>query len=352
MDLPNTQDLIELSDQRGGHRISIFAPAHRNGIRLGNLLRRAEQALLDDGAPAADVELALSPARRLPEQTRRCGGTDDGLALFCQPGGMRQLSVPLRLPELVAVGDRFLVRPLLPLLNSASHFYVLALGQDDLRLFRGSRHGLEQMVLDGLPLAMWLTMPRRRARVNAFAADRGGTAVNDDQTPVILQHFRRVDQALREILRAGDVPLLLAGVRSAQALYRQVNTHPGLIPDGVDSDPGGLRLDHLHRVAWSLAEPALQANEITYRQLRGRGRACTDAMAVCAAAEQGRIETLFVRTDALTGPSDVVRLYGNTPEPDPRDFAAVSTLRHGGTVYAVTRDRMPDTSPLAAVLRY
>jgi hypothetical protein len=41
------------------------------------------------------------------------------------------------LPELVTVGDRFVVRPLLPLLSAGGHIYVTALSQDEIRLFRG-----------------------------------------------------------------------------------------------------------------------------------------------------------------------------------------------------------------------
>jgi hypothetical protein len=313
--------------------------------------------------PAAAAQQVLAPARRLLNEPRRSQSPGDGLALFCEQGGVRQFRVPLRLPELVAVGDRFLVRPLLPLLGAAGDFYVLALNQDEIRLLRGSRHSLQEMALDGLPLAVWLTMPRRRAQVHAFVADRGVPGgrtvfhgVQDDHTPLILQHFRRVDRALRDVLPVDDVPVILAGVRSTQAIYRQVNTHPGLIHNGIDGNPRDLSPDQLHRVAWPLAEPVLRAGETTaaaiYRELHGTGRTCTDATAVGTAAEQGRIETLFVRADAPTGTPRIIRLHDNTSAVDHRDSAAVATLRHGGVVYATPRDRMPDTAPMAAVLRY
>lgn len=366
----NARDLIELSDQRGGQRVSVFLPipradaaTDRYGVRVKNLLRNAEQALRDDGMSASATQLLLAPARRLLERPRRLEHPGDGLALFCEQGGVRQFWVPLRLPEMVAVGDRYLVRPLLPLLGAPGHFYVLGLNQDEIRLWRGSRHSIQEMPLEGMPLSMWLTMPRRRAQVHAFVADRGGAGgravfhgVEDDHTPVVLQHFRRVDRALREVLQGDDVPLLLAGVRSTQALYRQVNTHPGLIREGIDGNPRELSSDHLHRLAWPLAEPVLRAGETAaaaiYRELHGTGRTSADASAVGAAAEQGRIETLFVRADAPTAATKVIRVYENTPATDQADAAAVATLRHGGTVYAVSRDRMPDPAPMAAVLRY
>jgi hypothetical protein len=241
---------------------------------------------------------------------------------------------------------------------------VLALSQDEIKLFRGSRYGMDEVAVDGLALAVWLTMPRRRAPVHAFVADRGGTGgravfhgIEDDTTPLVVQHFRRVDRALREVLQADAAPLVLAGVRSTQALYRQVNTYPRLMGDGVDGNPRDLRHEQLHRLAWPLVEPVLCGEETiaagTYRELRGTGRTCTDTSVVGAAAREGRIETLFVRTDAPgTSKRRVIRLHEHSGAGDHLDDAAISTLRHSGTVYALPRDRMPDTAPMAATLRY
>jgi hypothetical protein len=369
MDLLNAQHLTTLSEERGGSRISVFLPTHRSGprtdrncIRLKNSLRRAERALRDDGMSAAETEVVLRPGHHLLDRMRSWRRLSDGLAVFLQPGGIRHFRVPLRLPEVVAVGNRFLVRPLLPLLSAGGHFYVLALNQDEIRLFRGSGYGLDEVALDGLPLAVWLTMPRRRPQVHAFVADRGGAGghavfhgTEDDTTPLVLQHFRRVDRALRQILPAGGVPVVLAGVRSTQAIYRQVNTYPGLIAEGVDGNPRDMSLEHLHRLAWPLAQPVLRGAETaaaaTYRQLRGTGRTCTDTTAVRAAADQGRIETLFIGTELSPHPARVIR-HETAGAVDHLDLAAVSTLRHSGTVHAVPRDRMPDAAPMAAVLRY
>ncbi|MEU1605775.1 hypothetical protein [Micromonospora matsumotoense] len=373
MNLSNTltaQDLIALSEQRGDYRVSVFLPtlradaaADRHGARVRTLLRQAEKAVRADGVSAAAAQAVLAPAYRLLSRPRRREQPGDGLALFCAQGDVRPLRVPLRLPETVAVGDRFLVRPLLPLLGAAGQYYVLALHQNEIRLWRGSRHSLQEMALEGLPLAVWLTMPRRRAQVNAFVADRGGAGgravfhgIQDDHHSLVLQHFRRVDQALRAVLPGDDVPLVLAGVRSTQALYRQANTHPGLIRDGIDGNPRDVDPRQMHRTAWRLAEPVLRAGETaaaaSYRELRGTGRTSTDAMAICGAAEQGRVETLFVRTDPPAGAPRIIRLREGIGAVDHRDSAAVTTLRYGGTVYAAPRDRIPDTAPMAAVLRY
>jgi hypothetical protein len=270
------------------------------------------------------------------------------------------------LPELVTVGDRFVVRPLLPLLTANGHFYVLTLTQDEIRLYQGTHFALDQVRLDGLPLAVWLTMPRRQSPVYAFA-DRAGSpgpamfhTRGDDSDTLVLRHFQRADRALRELLGSDQAPLVLTGDRSLQAVYRRANTHSPLLTTGIDGDPWGHSPDQLHRRIWPLVEPVLRSQETAAatanRALHGSGRTSSDPAEVLAAAHQGRIETLFLSTDtpewrtrARGGP--VLRL-DNTPSTGERlDLAAVATLRHAGSVYVVPPTRMPGTTPLAATLR-
>jgi hypothetical protein len=376
MDVISTPDLLRLADQRGGTRISIFLPTHRGGpqternrIRLKNQLRYAHHALRTDGIPAGQIDTMLQPGHRLLGLAGLWDEPSDGLAVFSGPEGARHLRVPLRLPELVTVGDRYLVRPLLPLVNANGHFYVLALSQDEIRLFHGTRVGLEQVELEGLPLAMWLTMPRRRPQVHAFLAGRGGTGGgamvhggdDHDPKPLIMQHFRRVDQALRELLAGDQAPVVLAGVRYLQAIYHQANNHPQLLPTGIDGSPTHASPDHLHRRAWALVEPQLRGREtaaaVEYRALQGTGRTSNTPEEVLAAARQGRVETLFLCVDGperrtQVGRDPLVRLGDGGTASDQLDLAAVATLRHAGTVHAVSAARMPDAQQAAAILRY
>jgi hypothetical protein len=376
MDILDAQDLARLADQRGGTRVSVFLPTHRGGpqtdrnrIRLKNLLRHAHHALHTDGVQAGQIEAILEPGYHLLDLMRPRDQPSDGLALFLGPDGFRHLQVPLRLPELVTVGDRFVVRPLLPLLTAGGHFHLLALNQDEIRLFHGTRFGLDAVELDGLPLAVWLTMPRRRPQVHAFLANRGGagsgavyhgSGEEDTKLPV-LRHFQRVDQALGDLLGGDQAPLVLAGVRSLQAIYHQANTRPQLLAAGVDGNPRHLSPDQLHHHAWPHVEPVLRGNEATaavaYRAAQGTGRTSDEPVEVLAAAQQGRVETLFLSIDApdwsTHGDGGALVRLGDISSPSEQlGLAAVATLRHGGAVYAVAASRMPGTRQVAAILRY
>ncbi|MGC4795637.1 hypothetical protein ACLQ3H_16130 [Micromonospora saelicesensis] len=376
MDILNAHDLLRLADQRGGIRVSIFLPTRRGGpqternrIRLKNQLQHAYHALRTDGMPTARIDALLDPGHRLLDLVGLWDQPSDGLAVFLGPDGLEHLRVAVRLPELVTVGDRFMVRPLLPLLNAGGHFYILALSQDEIRLFHGTRFGLDQVNLDGLPLAVWLSMPRRRPQVHAFLADRGGAggrAVfhggdDHDVKPLMLQHFRRVDQALRELLAGDQALVVLAGARYLQAIYHQANTHSELLSDGIDGSPRDTNPDQLHRRAWALVEPVLRGQETAaaagYRALHGTGRTSNTPDEIFGAARRGQVETVFLCTDTpawrtRTDREPLILLTDTPTTSDQLDLAAAATLRHAGTVYAVPAPRMPDANPIAAILRY
>jgi hypothetical protein len=376
MDIVNARDLAGIADQRGGTRVSLFLPTHRGGpqtarnrIRLKNLLRHTHRALHTDGMQPGQIDSLLEPGHHILDLMRLREQPSDGLALFLGPDGCRHMRVPLRLPELVTVGDRFLVRPLLPLLTAGGHFHLMALSQDEIRLFHGTRFGLDPVELDGLPLAVWQTMPRRRPQVHAVVANRGGAGAGAvfhgggevDAKPLVLRHFRRVDQALRELLGGDQAPLVLAGVRHLRSIYHQANTHPQIIAAGIDGSPRDKSPDELHSRAWPLVEPVLRGHEAAaataHRALQGTGHTSDEPAEVLAAAREGRVETLFLSTDAPEWRTRVaggrlVRLGDATSPSERLDRAAVATLRHGGTVYAVPAPRMPSTNPMAATLRF
>src|SRR3712207_1024866 len=159
-------------------------------------------------------------------------------------------------------------------------------------------------------------MPRPRApQVHAFLADRGGGGTravfhgvgrdSDERKTRALQHFRGIDRALRQVFEGGDqAPLVLAGVRYLQALYRAVNTYPHLLEHGIDGNPELMDREELHRRARALAEPQMRRGASDaikrYHDLRGTGRTVSDPEEVLRAAAEGQVETLLVNESACT----------------------------------------------------
>ena len=81
------------------------------------------------------------------------GGTSQLAAWPCSwpATASRHLRLPYHPRGLVVVGDRFDVKPLLPLLCGDGRFYLLALSQRRVRLFEGDRDGLQALALRDVP---------------------------------------------------------------------------------------------------------------------------------------------------------------------------------------------------------
>jgi Bacterial archaeo-eukaryotic release factor family 7 len=185
VDVVRRTDLQRLALPRHGPCVSVFLPTHRAGreveqvpIRLKNLLRQATDVLKTDGVRAPEIDRLLAPLRGLLDDRLFWQYQSDGLALFSRPGWWRSFRVPLHLPELAVVADRFHISPLLPLLTGDGHFFVLTLSQNQIRLLEGTRDRLEEVDLPGVPLGVRDALQGEEAQrqLQLYVADRGGVA--------------------------------------------------------------------------------------------------------------------------------------------------------------------------------
>jgi hypothetical protein len=381
MDVVRRADLERLALQGTAPCVSLFLPTHRGGrevqqapIRLKNLLRQAADGLEANGASVPTIESLLAPLRRLLDDRLFWLYQSDGLALFSRPGWWGSFRVPLDLPELAVAADRFHVTPLLPLLTGDGHFFVLALSQNQIRLLEGTRDRLEEVDLPGEPLGSRDALQGEEVerQVQLYVADRGGVGargifhghgdMGDVQEERVLQYFRSVDRRLREVLAGEHAPMVLAAVEHLSPLWRRSNTYPHLVDQTLPGNPEELRPDQLHARAWPIVEPlflrAQRDAAARYDQLAGTGLTSQDPQEIAGAAEEGRIETLFVSQQ----PAGSVTI-STTGEAAPRrdasgaarelvESATVNTLTKGGTVYALPSGEVPGDGSAAAVFRY
>jgi Bacterial archaeo-eukaryotic release factor family 3 len=378
VDVVRRTDLQRLALGRHGPCVSMFLPTHRAGreveqapIRLKNLLRHATDALKSDGVRAPEIDRLLAPLRRLLDDRLFWQYQSDGLALFSRPGWWRSFRVPLDLPELAVVDDRFHVTPLLQLLAGDGHFFVLALSQNQIRLLEGTRDRVEEVELPGVPLGVRdaLQGEEVQRQLQLYVADRGGPGAGriyhghghpgEGQAERILRYFRKVDRGLREVLASERAPMVLAAVEHLSPIYRKANTYPQLVDEVLPGSPEGLSPHELHARAWPIVEPlflrAQREAVARYDRLAGTGQTSQDAQDIVRAAEDGRIETLFI-SQHPAGPSGAA---GDAPVSDGdgglRDvlgLATVTALSKGGTVYVFPAGEVPGGGNAAAVFRY
>jgi hypothetical protein len=254
------------------------------------------------------------------------------------------------------------------------HFYVLALSQNDVRLYHCTRHTVSTVDLKDVPRSLSEALkyddPERRLQFRSMPSTGGGAGTAlfhgqgyEDAKVDMQRYFQQVERGLSSLLKKEQAPLVLAGVDYLHSIYREVNTYPELVNKGVAGNPEGLSGIELRDRAWKQVEPSLTKKMEDaagrYRQMLGTGLASGDLTAIAQAAHQGRVDTLFVGVGVQQwGRFDPqarkvqVHEKAEPGDEDLLDFAAVHTLLNGGKVYALAPDRVPGGTSAAAVFRY
>jgi len=383
MDFLAKTELQQLIRTVGGPCISVFMPTHRAGvqtlqdpIRLKNLLREADQSLQATGLRSSESRELLEPVRALVEDYDFWQHQSDGLAIFRSRELFRLYRVPLQFPEICTVAVRFHLKPLLSLFAFDGHFYVLALSQNQVRVFQATRYSISELDLKGMPTslaeALQNRLPERQVQSHTAAPCHGAHRAaifhghgggDEDRKEMLPAYFRRVDQGIRDLLAQDRAPTILATVDYLYPIYRQANSNPELLEDWISGNPDNLAPAELHDKALAVALPhfleAQRRAADQYLESAHTKRTSNSVVEILPAACSGRVKVLFVAVgvhlwgsfDPGTGETSILG------EPTPRDqdllnLAAIHTYTTGGTVYAVSPESVPGGGHVAAVFRY
>ena len=209
----------ELAQQTASPSIFIFLPTHRAGrethqdaIRFKNLLRDAEKQLLDDGSGPREVSALLQPAQALMDDPNFWNHQHDDLAVFMAADDFHSYRLPFSIEELLVISQTYYVKPVLPLFTNNGHYFILALSQDEIRLFEGTRYSVGQIDLpkgtpENLETALRLDDPQKHLQMHtaqsgtAQGLSHGQGHGEEEQKVGIEQYFNLVDTGLKEIFR-------------------------------------------------------------------------------------------------------------------------------------------------------
>ncbi len=389
MDTLSKNELRTLLEKQKGACVSIFLPTRRAGVesqqdelRLRHLIRDAENRLLLENLRSTEVGKLLEPLNMLLEDGDFWLHTVDGLAIFRSSELFRYYRLPCSFKEQVIVSDHFYLKPLLPFLAYDGRFYILALSQNEIRLLEGTRYSIHEVELpEAVPesLAEALKYEEAENEVWFYSSSSSGASIgksgrraaifygqgvgHDDSKDHLLRYFQQINKGFHELLKDERAPLVLAGVEYLFPLYRQANTYPHLLEQGVPGNPDKLSSEALHEQAWAVVKPYFQKaqaeNAAQYIDNVGTGQTSNNIREIMPAAYYGRVSSLFVAIDQeLWGNFDPtnnaihVHKEPRFRDDDLLDEAATQTLLHGGAVYAVEQTKIPGELPVAAVFRY
>lgn len=369
-----------LAQHTASPSVSIFQPTHRTGpdiqqdpIRFKNLLREAEKQLLESGMGPREVSTLLQPAQELLGKSYFWEHQYDGLVVFLAADDFHYYLLPFSVEELLVIAQSYYIKPVLPLFTNNGHYYILAISQNEVRLYEGTRYSVGQIAMpDGTPAnieeALRLGDSQKTFRMHFHGA--GGTfhghGPGDEEEKVwIEQYLNLVDTSLKEIFREQNAPLVLAGVDYLLPMYRKVSEYQNIMETGITGNPDHLRPEELQEQAWPIVETYFRQDTKKtveqYQQFADTDKATDNVEEIVVAAFNGRVDKLILSIEnqiwGAFNPKDgkVTRsLHGQSKKYNLAllDFTALNTLQSGGTVYALSQDEMPTDSPVAAVFRY
>ncbi|MEL6441016.1 MAG: hypothetical protein AAFQ80_17385 [Cyanobacteria bacterium J06621_8] len=380
MKILSNQELEKLFNIRERLCVSLYLPTEKagsetrqNSIGFKNLLHEAESKLIDSGLTASEAAEFLQEANALIDNYDFWQHQAEGLAYFQTQNTAHYYCLPENFTSSVEISDRFYLKPLLPLFTKNNEFYLLALAQNEIRLFRGNKYGLQPLELpEDVPAsfdeAMRYEDPEKQLQSHSTQGDRnpvfhGQGAGNSDSKNDILRYFQQIDRGLSSFLKSKQIPLILAGVDYLFPLYQEANSYATLLPKGIVGNPEHLSSEELYQKAQPIIQSqfhqAEQEAKQEYQELLATKQASADIKQIIPAAYNGQVDTLFITANLrcwgkFKPETNSIQVEQNSTEDnlDLLDFAAIHTFLQGGVVYLMPQEQMPDAESVAAIYRY
>lgn len=366
VDIPSKRDLQALAQVRSDACVSLYLATtpqtqriEKSRINLGNQVKAAMAELQQAGFDKRRQALLQEKLDDLLDDDHFWQYQAHSLAILATPDQVRTWRLANKLVDLVEVADRFHLKPLLRAVAFPHSAHVLALSENAVRLVE---------VAPDIPA---VTTPVPNLPKDAASAV-GKSTINDrthsgrvhgseGQKVRLAQYIRQIDNALRPILAATDMPLVLAATEPLSSLFRGVSSLHVL--DGTIAGSPDRSTDAELAAAARPILDAAYAKTIAdlralFEQRSGQRRTTTDISDAARAATFGGIDTILVDMDTII-PGTVDEATGVVTFADKNDAAnygvvdeiALRALLSGAHVMAVRKADIPGGKELAAILR-
>lgn len=387
MDLFTKQDFLQLADIHDKHCISIYIPTHRLGgdeaelkdmTAFKNQLKDVKRKLKDYNLTDTEIAQYTKPLDQLLEREDFWRRLSDTLAVFLHDNELKYFLLPIKIKENNYVADHFYLKPLAPMVNRHTRFFIMVLSLGKMRFFDASEHTVTEVNIEGLiPREMQETIAlyfgdnqkQLQWRSQAGEPDQGamyhghGAGTDSEKKKFIEKYFREIDRGLMEMLHDEQAPLVIAGVDYLYPMYKAVNNYKYLYNHHLMGNFDEMQAGELHARAWDLIKDDTRADlnkkKDRYHELLKVDKAAYQLEEVIPGSIVGRTETLFLERDKnVWGKYDAanhtIRMEDKKEIQNAclLNKSAIGTIQNGGEVYLLDPANMPDDVTAAAIFRY
>lgn len=375
---------VELANYKSSCCVTVYLETHPSGVAVNekydtisfkNVLQNITTLLRDRGIDQATIVKMLEPGYELLRNDAFWLNLSPGLAVFLADGYFKYVRTPLVPKDEIFINTSFYISPLIPVMTSNEHFYLLVISKKQSKLYRADAFGMEYIPIPELPNGVDDVVHfEEKEDENLFrTGGRGSTgganfhgigAGKPDEKKNIALYLEEVDRTLwKTLLNREHVPLLLAGVEYLIPIYKQVSAYKFIWEEPLTGSHEHDEIHALYEKAKEKMTSYFQAR--TMKALINFGNHSATELTssipadVIPAAHYGRISHLFVQKDEhIWGTFDEhaneLKLH-ETQHPEDEcllNKAIVKTILTGGEVHLLDKEQMPVSSSIAALMRY
>ena len=384
MELISQEEFKKLAQFTDEICVSIFIPTQRAGkdvleeksrIHLKSKWNEVKRQLEKNGVNAAKIEKIGEPIVKLLTDNNFWRHQSDGLTVFSSESFFQKYSLPLKFEVYHYISKEFYAKPLVPIFSGDGRFYLLSLQLEDVTLFEATKHSIgEVYVEDLIPTRLQERVGfdykekalqfRPQQQSNGQSAYHGHVGADDNRKSEIFRYFRAIDQGLDTIIHDENAPLVVACQDSLFPIYKEANTYKYLFKEDVTGNPADTDMLGLHDKAWNLIESHFEKTKMEklkkFEELNQTEKTSASVHDIFPAIIQGKVDSLFLEDkEELWGTYNEDKIAvevqdGQTSENTSlMNLAAKAVIEHGGSVFLIEPDAMPEkSSKMNALYRF
>jgi len=340
-------------------------------IEFKNLLQKVEEKLKANwGFKEREINKLLEPAFKLASDSNFWQQQKEGLAVFISSENFRTFKLSVDTYDSAHVSYNFNLKQLISEIHDSQEYYLLALSSNHNQLYRVNRNEIEEFDLEELPqnIKEFLNLDDEAAEkyqsINTAGSSsvfHGQGAAGDDDNEDLLHYLKEIDRVINSELKDKKSYLIVAADDSVFSLYKNINNYQALLDENLSGNAKQMNNKELREKSWEIIDSHihdyLEDIKERYMEIRSSDKSSSELEEIVEAAHYGKVDTLVLnklaeKAGVFVEDENEVKLMENTKDYDLYNYAAVETIKNGGSVYSIEKNEMPEENDILAIYRY
>jgi hypothetical protein len=196
----------------------------------------------------------------------------------------------------------------------------------------------------------------------------GGSAVfhgqggaSDDDNEDLIHYLKEIDRVINLELKDKNYYLVIAADDSVFSLYKKINSYESLLEENLSGNAKQMNKKELRKKSWKIVESHLpdylEDIKERYLELKSGNKRSSKLEDIVESAHYGKIDILLLtkkveKSGVFLEKENKIRIMENNKDYDLYNYAAVETIKNGGTVYSIEKEEMPEETDILAIYRY